>query len=85
MNVIYSNIGLHTFPRGESFCFILQSLLDFSDKISLFLSRTNALLSKIYVFKKYRIWILGDSWINILCVISSLIYLSITNFSYVME
>ena len=43
----------------------------------------NFFLLKIYVFETYEIGILGDPWINILHVISSLIYLSITNFSYV--
>ena len=46
---------------------------------------TNSSLLRIYVFEAYEIWILGDSWINIMRVISSLIYLSITNFSCVIE
>ena len=33
-------------------------------------------------FETCEIWTLGNLWINILRVISSLIYLFITNFSY---
>ena len=42
----------------------------------------NSSLLRIYVFETYEILIRGDLGINILCVIPSLIYLSITNFSY---
>ena len=85
-----AQLELHTFPSWGVFLFYTQFLLDYKEdnlvifgvKISLSLLRTNSPLLRIYIFETYEIWILGDMWINILRVIPSLIYLSITNFSY---
>ena len=72
LSLLYTNLSL-----------IIGNIISyFGDKISLSLSRTNSPLLRIHVFEPYEIWILGDPWINVMCVISSLIYLSITNFSY---
>ena len=67
---------------GGDFCFIFEFLVDFRKynimilvirSLSLSLSRTSSSFSGINVFETYETWTLGDSWINILRVISSLI------------
>ena len=79
-----SQLELHTFSSGgggKSLCFLFEFLLYFRkdnlvifcDKISLSLSKISSSLSMINVFDTYEDWTLGDPWINILLVISSLI------------
>ena len=82
-----SAVGVTYLSLGVSICFILKFLLDFRKDnlvitISLSLPRTTLSLSRINVFETYEIWILGDPWINILYLISSLIWLSISPFPY---
>ena len=72
-------LGLHPFPSVGSSYFILQFVFDFGNKIFLSLLKTNSPLLRINVFEAYQIWILGDPWINILCVIFSLTYLFLSN------
>ena len=78
-------VGVAYLSLMGSLHFILECLLDYGkDNLIILviryffsLSRTNSPLLRIYVFKTYQIWKLGDPWINIFFVLST------RNFPYV--